>query len=399
LQHGYGSRDQQVRLGQQRSSVFVSGRVPRHRREPSTSTVTRWIGLGMASAMVALGGWLLVSVGVLEWNFHQVGSDLESQVRSIVAHPAANSTACDDSEGANPTTLVDGYQVAGNLVVPSLSLNAPVVEGIGETQLAVAVGHDPSSVWPSTHGTSVFLAHDVTWFSGINQLRPGSELDYETQCGVYQYLVTSSRVVKAGSPVTSGSQGVLALVTCYPLNALYLTPNRLLVEAELVRVQYRSQAMGEPRSFLVPTVPAPPALASQGLDLAHNDVLLGSLIVTGTPSSSWRQSATPLRVHVALLALYLGALLSAEQSQPSWWQALAPTVAFADAQALIGKSVVGDNGVNATIDVQGSTVVSATIQGTLDVRVGASTVRYSLAMAATVKRDTFEITSWRLVAS
>jgi sortase A len=78
-----------------------------------------------------------------------------------------------------------------------------------------------------------------------------------TPCVTYQYAVTGAHVVPAGSPVFSGPDGKLDLVTCYPLNALYLTPNRYVVEANLVNVLDAGRPVAVPPAYFVPWVPAP----------------------------------------------------------------------------------------------------------------------------------------------
>ncbi len=37
----------------------------------------------------------------------------------------------------------------------------------------MAVGHDPQSVWPGVDGAAVFLAHDVSYFVHLNELKAG----------------------------------------------------------------------------------------------------------------------------------------------------------------------------------------------------------------------------------
>jgi sortase A len=332
----------------------------------------------------------------LEWNYRTVGANLESHIQSVIAHSTSDPTACATSSGTGAVATVDGFALAGNLVAPSISLDAPVVQGTGSSELAVAVGHDSDSVWPSTNGTSVLSGHDVTWFSGLGHLQPGAEIDYQTACRSFEYIVISSRVVKSGTPLPSSSGGRIALVTCYPLNALYVTPNRLVVEAELVSARYHPDGMAQPESFAIPTVPAPAPLSHQGLDLDHNAANVGSLEITGTPSPEWRQSDAPLGAHVALLALYFGALRSAEQNQPSWWSALSPGVPFGAAQSLVGTGPATSDIVNSTIQVQGTAVVGGTLSGTVQVP-GSSGGSYKVTMSASVISGAFEITAWQLI--
>ncbi len=151
----------------------------------------------------------------------------------------------------------------GELEAQSIGLNAPVVEGTGDAQLAVAVGHVPSSVWPSSAGTAVLSAHDVTWFSQIGQLKQGSTFQFVTPCETYRYVVTKTEIVKAGSPIYSTSASRIVLTSCYPFTALYLTPDRYLVEADLVSRSEKAAPATVLASYPTPSLTIPPALATR----------------------------------------------------------------------------------------------------------------------------------------
>ena len=117
--------------------------------------------------------------------------------------------------------------------------------------------------------------------------------------------------------------------------------------------------------------------------------------MTGTPSPSWRQSDAPLGAHVALLALYFGALRSAEQNQPAWWSALAPAVPLGSAQPLIGTALATSDIANSTIAVRGANVVGGTLSATVQVP-GTGDGSYRLSMTAAVQGGAFQITAWHL---
>ena len=95
----------------------------------------------------------------------------------------------------------------------------------------MAVGHDPQSVWPGLNGAAVFLAHDVSYFVHLNQLKAGDVITYRTACNTVKFAVTGQQVVAAGSDVANTTAPSLVLDTCWPPNALFFTPDRLLVRA------------------------------------------------------------------------------------------------------------------------------------------------------------------------
>ncbi len=195
----------------------------------------------------------------------------------------------------------------------SIGMNAPIVAGTDDPQLNVAVGHLTTSVWPGTGGTVVLAAHDVTYFSRINLLRPGQLIDFTTPCHTYIYRVTSYQVVATGSPIYSYSNRYeLVLETCYPLNALFVSSQRYLVYAEQVAILPTGGRVPASLPALpAPSVPAPPELASQGLTLTNNEAPLGVLHLVGRPSTMWQQSVAPLNDEAAILADYFAALRSA----------------------------------------------------------------------------------------
>jgi hypothetical protein len=72
------------------------------------------------------------------------------------------------------------------LSIPAIHLQAPVEEGTEDQELNVAVGHAPASVWPGAAGTSVFLAHDVSYFVHLDALKPGDVISYATACDTWR---------------------------------------------------------------------------------------------------------------------------------------------------------------------------------------------------------------------
>lgn len=264
----------------------------------------------------------------------------------------------------------------GLLEIPALDLVAPVLQGTSQSVLEDAVGHDPASTWPAKHGTTVFDAHDITWFSGIGSLKIGSEIEYLSACKELVYRVVRYGIVHAGSPVHNTEEGRLVLVTCYPVDALYLTPLRYVVYADLVG---EKSVSGSPASSqeiqeldssrdVEPIVPAPPALAAEGLGLSTNDAPLGTLGYSGDPSLAWRESSAPFLAEKAVLAEYFGLLRSAAQRQSQWWHDLAPDIPVPSAGALWGSQVTRyDHALDTEMNVHGSTLVSATLTAIVDI--------------------------------
>src|SRR5580658_5709248 len=150
--------------------------------------------------------------------FYTRPNSVGATLTRLEQHAASSAQNCDEPQTSS------GLEVEGLIQAKTIGLTAPVVQGTGDPQLDVAVGHDPSSAWPGPPGTMVLEAHDVTWFSGIDGLHPGDVITYTGECHLFKYQVTSREVVRAGTPVDSTANPTMGLVTCYPLNALFFTP-------------------------------------------------------------------------------------------------------------------------------------------------------------------------------
>ncbi len=138
-----------------------------------------------------------------------------------------------ESHGASCQVAgVQPGQLSGILSIPALNLDAPVEEGTDDAELNVAVGHDPQSVWPGVDGAAVFLAHDVSYFVHLNELKPG-DVDH-LRDGLQHGEVPGAAPSRSSPPARRCSNTAdpsLVLDTCWPPNALFFTPDRLLIRA------------------------------------------------------------------------------------------------------------------------------------------------------------------------
>ena len=340
----------------------------------------------MATAVV-----IVVQIG---WFLHGSsvhGAALVHRERRAIAAAAARrgdrGTTCRSPAVADVLTAPRGL-----LESATLGLVAPVVEGTGDAVLADAVGHVAGSAWPGHAGTSVFAAHDVTWFSGIDRLKPGDEIRYVTPCHSYSYRVTSHRVVHAGYPVYNTAVPSIVLDTCYPLNALYLTSTRYLVYATLITISRNSvspaqaPASSPPRPASAPlTVPAPKALVAQGLDLDQNVGPLGILGFAGSPSRRWSETSAPLTAEGTVLAEYFGVIRSAEQGERPWWADLAPSVPAAAGGGLWNSQITGyDAPIDVRLRVRGDRTLGAVLTTAITTRHSAKPRTYDLTVTETV---------------
>jgi sortase A len=364
---------------------------PSHARPRRSVDFRRGITIGAGVVLIVAGLGIGVHIGAFYLRSSTRGAALKKQFHHEVKRVQAAQASC--------TPLGDNVPGPQGLVVAStIGLSAPVEAGDEDSVLNVAVGHITGSVWPDEPGTTLLAAHDVSYFSQIDKLQVGQTVTFSTPCITYVYKVTGHQIVASGSPLYStSSQSLLVLETCYPLNALFITSQRYLVTASLQRDVSRTTAV--PTTLAAPgapTVPAPAPLAAQGLTLDDNDVQLGELAVSGTPSLEWQQSPDPLSDEAAALADYFAGLRSALQSQAAWWAQLAPLVAFSDSQPLQGARMSYTGSLTPTLEADGTTLTGAEIDVSLEVSGGSEPGHYALHVQEVVANGALQITQWTM---
>jgi sortase A len=210
------------------------------------------------------------------------------------------------------------------LSVPALTLSAPVLQGLSDTVLSHAVGHDASSVWPGAKGISLLLAHDVSYFSNLGSVRVGDKVYWTDGCRSLVFKVDRIEVTQPGAPLPSPSGGIgLALITCWPTDALFWTPDRLVVLASFVGTQTTTaRTIATPLPLGV-AVAAPPAVVARGLGLGQNGILVGHLHLAGNPARTWAEGANPLRAANIALEELAAAKIAVDIGNKSWWRAVA----------------------------------------------------------------------------
>jgi sortase A len=345
-------------------------------------------GLGVLLIWTAIG---LTSYAVA-WQAHK---DHAQTVLLRSEHTAVTKTAV-QSHGT--ACLVGGQQagqLSGILRVPALHLTAPVEEGTADAELNVAVGHDAQSVWPGADGAAVFLAHDVSYFVHLDALRPGDEITYQTACNTVRFVVSSTQIVAAGSNVADTTGPSLVLDTCYPPDALFYTPQRLLVRADEVSAVAAGGKVNAPAgSAPMYTTTVPAALVAQGLTLQQNEAPMGTMQLVNA-SLAFAQSPGPLALEAAALEVYFGGLHAGSQRQTAWWSALAPGVAMPT--PLLGAVVTGhDTPLNVEIDASGGQPSQVVLRTTVTLAGGTAPGTYAETVVLPVPGSVVTVGSWEL---
>lgn len=121
-----------------------------------------------------------------------------------------------------PWPWADTHPVA-RLTVPAHAVDLLVLAGANGRALAWGPGHLEGTAQPGARGTAVITAHRDTHFAFLRRLVPGDRIIIETAAGVVRrYRVEDSVIAdrKALRLPVDDREATLALVTCYPFDAI-----------------------------------------------------------------------------------------------------------------------------------------------------------------------------------
>jgi LPXTG-site transpeptidase (sortase) family protein len=135
--------------------------------------------------------------------------------------------------------------VIGRIELPEIGVSSLIVEGVGDRELDLAVGHIPGTPLPGQAGNVGLAGHRDTWFRGLRHAEVGQRVVVTSPLGQHEYTIVSTRVVEpdavdvlAGGP----EETVLTLVTCHPFTFLGRAPRRFVVRAEPVAGSFAATA-------------------------------------------------------------------------------------------------------------------------------------------------------------
>ena len=138
-------------------------------------------------------------------NIDEIPAHLQPMVQSLANLPV-------------PTAAPDQ---AIRIQIPSISIDAPVVQGDGWEQLKKGVGQNVGSANPGQTGNIILSAHNDVYgelFRYLDKLAPGDQVVLYTQQRQYVYVVDRTAVVEPTAVEVMASTGspTVTLISCYP---------------------------------------------------------------------------------------------------------------------------------------------------------------------------------------
>jgi sortase A len=158
----------------------------------------------------------------------------------IGRHLPGDDDAIGTSGEANTRPIAAGQWLA-RLEAPSVQMSATVLEGSDGRTLRRGAGHIEGTPLPGGAGNVGIAGHRDTTFRPVRNLKVGDPLTLTTADGVYEYRITSTRIVEPENMevLDPTERPALTLVTCYPFNYIGNAPKRFIVHAELTHRQAR----------------------------------------------------------------------------------------------------------------------------------------------------------------
>jgi sortase A len=197
------------------------------RRKPGW--ILRLMGKVLLSAAAIMGAyivWLLWGTGIVHGaQQDQLREDLDARIETAAAAP----------EVEQPPALPG--QAYAIMRIPELEMNEVVVEGITTEALQKGPGHYPRSADPwDPEGRVAIAGHRTTYgapFWDLDKLRTGDEIRMVTEEGIFDYVVSKTRIVSptATEVTIPTSHPTLILTTCNPR---FSAAERLVVFADRI---------------------------------------------------------------------------------------------------------------------------------------------------------------------
>ncbi|EOI01610.1 sortase [Enterococcus moraviensis ATCC BAA-383] len=165
----------------------------------------------------------------------QVSSDKQTKKNTTQKPDTSEKGEISSSKMVYP---VGGDQF-GEIVIDKVGINEPLYYGDSEEILRLGAGQYIGSMIPGDLGTTLIGGHNLPSFGKIYYLEIGDEVSVHTHYGDYTYRVTEVKVANYKDPSIEAKLGdqskrSLILYTCYPLDAIGLTPERVFVSADYV---------------------------------------------------------------------------------------------------------------------------------------------------------------------
>ena len=138
-------------------------------------------------------------------------------------------------QASEPINIDSDTGMLVRITIPSIGVDAPVVQGDDWESLKTGVGLNASSGIPGKSGNVILSGHNDIFgqvFRELDRLRPGDEVSLLTEKNAYTYIVTGTQIVQPSQVevMRQTEESTLTLISCYPY---LIDTQRIVVSAQL----------------------------------------------------------------------------------------------------------------------------------------------------------------------
>ncbi len=166
----------------------------------------------------------------------------QTQTQTDTTSTAVSNTET-ETEETQPTTVEETTKtykpkVIGTLAIKKLDIDVLVVEGVGDEDLKVGVGHFPGTAGIGEEGNCAIAGHRSytfgKFFNRLNELKIGDKIEVSDGKKTFTYVTYKIHVVEPSDTYVLNQvkdHRILTLVTCEPI---YIATHRLIVHARII---------------------------------------------------------------------------------------------------------------------------------------------------------------------
>lgn len=185
----------------------------------------------------SLSLFLLSDVPKFEENSDKVFAAQEKTDKKIKEKKVE--TDANDEIASSKIDYPQGGQQYGKVVVKMLKLDVPLYYGDTDEILRVGSGQYMGSLFPGELGTTLIGGHNIDGFGKLIALKAGDTFEIHTTYGDYTYNVAEVAVKNKNDKqidqlIDQRKSSKAILYTCYPVDSMGMTDERVFVTADLV---------------------------------------------------------------------------------------------------------------------------------------------------------------------
>ncbi|SFX31473.1 sortase A [Thermoactinomyces sp. DSM 45891] len=204
--------------------------------------------LRILSGILVLGGLIVASWSAYNWWSESASLPYEPTVVEQIVKKIDDKTIQPTlKQGITSSKKFTRGERIGALMIPSLEISRPIVQGQDDHSLKKGIGayiedNNPitkdHTVNPGDTGHVVLAGHRDTQLKGIGKVKVGDKLviDFEAHYFVYQIRKGWKTDPDDPNVIVTKDKPTLSLITCYPFDYFGSAPYRYIWEAELIAI-------------------------------------------------------------------------------------------------------------------------------------------------------------------